>query len=91
MPNITIYTSRLCGYCTMAKKLLDRKGASYTEIDVDSKPGLRQELIEKSRRRTVPQIYIGDFHVGGFDDLRALELNDELDALLAGTSPTTKP
>lgn len=86
MPTITIYTSRLCGYCTMAKKLLERKGASYTEIDVDSKPGLRQELIARSKRRTVPQIYIGDFHVGGFDDLRALELSHELDKLLKTVS-----
>lgn len=82
MPNVTIYTSRLCGYCTMAKKLLERKSVAYQEIDVDSRPGLRQELIEKSGRRTVPQIYIGDFHVGGFDDLRALELNQQLDGLL---------
>ncbi len=82
MPEIIIYTSRLCPYCTMAKKLLDRKGAKYTEIDVDSKPGLRQELIEKSRRRTVPQIYIGDMHVGGFDDLHALDMKKQLDPLL---------
>ncbi len=91
MPTITVYTSRLCGYCTMAKKLLERKGAAYTEIDVDSKPGLRQELIAKSQRRTVPQIYIGDFHVGGFDDLRALELNDELDALLNADPEIAQP
>lgn len=84
MPNVIIYTSRLCGYCTMAKKLLERKAVAYQEIDVDSRPGLRQELIEKSGRRTVPQIYIGDYHVGGFDDLRALELNQQLDALLQG-------
>lgn len=82
MPNVIIYTSRLCGYCTMAKKLLASKGVSYSEIDVDSKPGLRQELIENTRRRTVPQIYIGDLHVGGFDDLRALDMQGELDGLL---------
>jgi glutaredoxin 3 len=75
----------------MAKKLLDRKGAAYTEIDVDSRPGLRQELMEKSQRRTVPQIYIGDFHVGGFDDLRALDLSDELDALLHAGSEIAPP
>lgn len=83
MPEIIIYTARLCPYCTMAKRLLDRKGASYQEIDVDSEPGLRQTLIEKSKRRTVPQIYIGDYHVGGFDDLQALEMKKELDPLLA--------
>ncbi len=66
----------------MAKRLLDKKGASYTEINVDSKPGLREEMMQKTRRRTVPQIYIGDLHVGGFDDLYALEQQKKLDALL---------
>ncbi len=83
MPEIIVYTSRLCPYCTMAKKLLDRKGAAFSEIDVDSKPGLRQELMDKSKRRTVPQIYIGDRHIGGFDDLQALDNRGELDPLLA--------
>jgi glutaredoxin 3 len=67
----------------MAKRLLERKGARYTEIDIDSRPGLRQEVMEKTQRRTVPQIYIGDFHVGGFDDLNALDRENKLDALLA--------
>lgn len=84
MPEIIVYTARLCPYCTMAKKLLERKGADYTEIDVDSEPGLRQEIMQKTQRRTVPQIYIGDFHVGGFDDLNALDRANKLDALLAG-------
>lgn len=84
MPEIVIYTSRSCPYCTMAKRLLERKGARYNEIDVDSRPGLREELMEKSRRRTVPQIYIGDFHVGGFDDLHALDMKQQLDPLLQG-------
>lgn len=66
----------------MAKRLLEQKGARYTEINVDSKPGLRQELMEKTKRRTVPQIYIGDRHIGGFDDLYALDKNEELDPLL---------
>jgi glutaredoxin 3 len=82
MPQIIIYTARLCPYCTMAKKLLERKGAAYTEINVDSEPGLRQEMMEKTGRRTVPQIYIGDLHVGGFDDLQALESKKQLDPLL---------
>lgn len=82
MPEIIIYTAKLCPYCTMAKRLFDKKGASYTEIDVDSEPGLRQEVMEKTRRRTVPQIYIGDRHVGGFDDLYALDVGRELDPLL---------
>jgi len=82
MPEIIIYTGRLCPFCTMAKRLLDRKGVSYTEIDVDSEPGLRQQLMEKTQRRTVPQIYIGNLHVGGFDDLQALDAKKELDPLL---------
>ncbi len=83
MPEILIYTANLCPYCTMAKKLLDKKNAAYAEINVDSKPGLRQEMMEKTRRRTVPQIYIGALHVGDFDDLYALEMKNELDGLLA--------
>lgn len=82
MPEIVIYTGRLCPYCTMAKRLFDRKGVSYTEIDVDSEPGLRQELMQKTQRRTVPQIYIGERHIGGFDDLHALDMRQELDPLL---------
>jgi glutaredoxin 3 len=82
MPEIIIYTGRLCPYCTMAKRLLDRKGVSYSEIDVDSEPNLRQQLMEKTKRRTVPQIYIGDRHIGGFDDLQALDMQKQLDPLL---------
>lgn len=84
MPEIIIYSSNLCPYCTMAKKLLDKKGVSYTEINVDSQPGLREEMVKKTHRRTVPQIFIGDYHVGGFDDLRALDMKNELNPLLAG-------
>lgn len=82
MPEIIIYTAARCPYCTMAKRLFERKGASYTEIDIDSKPGLREDVMEKTRRRTVPQIYIGDRHIGGFDDLQALDMQKQLDALL---------
>lgn len=88
MPDVIIYTSRLCGYCTMAKKLLERKAVAYQEIDVDSRSDLRQELIAKTGRRTVPQIFIGEYHVGGFDDLHALELNQKLDPLLQGDQPS---
>ncbi len=83
MAKILIYSANLCPYCTMAKRLLDSKGAKYSEINVDSKPGLREEMMQKTRRRTVPQIYIGDLHVGGFDDLYSLEKENKLDALLA--------
>ncbi len=82
MSEIVIYTGRFCPYCTMAKRLLDRKGVAYTEIDVDSKPELRQEMMLKTQRRTIPQIFIGERHIGGFDDLQALDMKKELDPLL---------
>ncbi len=82
MPEIIIYTAGFCPYCTMAKRLLDKKGVTYTEINVDAEPGLRQAMMEKTQRRTVPQIYIGTTHIGGFDDLYALELQKQLDPLL---------
>ena len=83
MSEILIYTANLCPYCIMAKRLLDKKGVSYTEINVDAESGLREEMMRKTKRRTVPQIYIGDFHVGGFDDLYALDQQNKLDLLLA--------
>lgn len=85
MPEILIYTTNICPYCIMAKRLLDKKGASYTEINVDAQTGLREEMMRKTKRRTVPQIYIGDLHVGGFDDLYALEHQNKLDILLGLT------
>lgn len=83
MPEILIYTAKLCPYCTMAKRLLDKKGAHYTEINVDAEPGLRLEMMQKTKRRTVPQIFIDSFHVGGFDELYALDQQKKLDPLLA--------
>lgn len=82
MPEILIYTTHICPYCIMAKRLLDKKGAIYTEINVDAKLELREDMMRKTKRRTVPQIYIGEFHVGGFDELYALEQQQKLDALL---------
>ncbi len=82
MPEILIYTTRICPYCIMAKRLLEQKGAHYTEINVDANPGLREEMEQKSRRRTVPQIFIGERHIGGFDELYALDKQQGLDPLL---------
>jgi len=82
-PAITLYESRLCGYCRAAKKLLERKEWEYTSVVVDGRDDLWQELRRKSGRDTVPQIWIGDTHVGGFDDLMELEQGGELDALYA--------
>jgi len=83
MSEILIYTSTSCPYCTMAKRLLDKKKVRYKEVNVDSRPGLREEMQQKTQRRTVPQIYIGEFHVGGFDDLVLLDRQQQLDPLLA--------
>jgi len=83
MVSIVMYTQAVCPYCIMAKRLLSQKGQEWREIDVESDPALRDEMIERSGgRRTVPQIFIGDRHVGGFDDLAALETSGELDAVL---------
>ncbi|MDP1773648.1 MAG: glutaredoxin 3 [Methylobacter sp.] len=82
MPEILIYTTNICPYCMMAKRLLDKKGLTYTEVNVDAEPGLREEMMLKTNRRTVPQIYIGDYHVGGFDELHALDQQKKLDDLL---------
>jgi glutaredoxin 3 len=84
MPEIVIYTTNICPYCIMAKRLLDKKSAAYKEINVDRNPEMREEMMQRSKRRTVPQIFIGDRHIGGCDDLYALERSKQLDALLAG-------
>lgn len=87
---VTIYTTPWCGYCARAKALLTRKGVAFTEIDVEARRELREQMIARSGRRTVPQVFIGERHVGGSDDLAALEAAGELDALLAqaGVAPT---
>ncbi|APH73913.1 glutaredoxin 3 [Aquibium oceanicum] len=84
MQDVTIYTRAMCGYCSAAKRLLDRKGVQYTEHDASFSPDLRQEMMSRSGRSTFPQIFIGDTHVGGSDDLHALEANGRLDAMLQG-------
>lgn len=82
MPAITIYSKQNCPYCDMAKRLFESKGQSWTGIDIEAEPARRDEMIERSGRRTVPQIWIGERHVGGFDDLAALDRAGELDPLL---------
>lgn len=84
MPEIIIYTTHICPYCIMAKRLLDNKAVAYKEINVDRSPELREEMVQRSKRRTVPQIFVGDIHLGGCDELYALERKKQLDALLAG-------
>ena len=82
--SIVMYASPFCGYCGAAKRLLAGKGVEYTEIDVIAEPERRAEMMERSGRRTVPQIFIGEKHVGGYDDLKALDSTGELDQLLSG-------
>ena len=83
-PKIEMYTTSWCGYCERARALLQRKGAGYTELSVEGDSARRAEMIERSGRRTVPQIFIGTLHVGGSDELAELEQRGALDALLAG-------
>jgi len=83
MPDITMYCTGVCPYCTMAERLLESKGVAVTtKIRVDLEPEKRDQMIEKTGRRTVPQIYIDDHHVGGFDDLSALDKAGKLDPML---------
>jgi thioredoxin reductase (NADPH) len=82
MVPILLYTKPSCPYCTMARRLLQSKGQTWQEIDVEAEPRRREEMIERTGRRTVPQIFIGDRHIGGFDELAALEDRGELDPLL---------
>jgi glutaredoxin 3 len=85
MSTVEIYTTPLCGYCHAAKRLLTSKGASFTEIDVSRDPDLRATMTRRADgRRTVPQIFIAGQHVGGCDDLYALDQSGRLDPLLAG-------
>lgn len=85
MRPVEIYTTPICPYCAMAKHLLQKKGVAYTEIDVSRDPGLRATMTRRANgRRTVPQIFIGETHVGGCDDLHDLDHAGKLDPLLAG-------
>lgn len=85
MAEVIMYATQWCPYCQAARQLLKAKGVSFTEIDVNDDPRLRAEMMQKAGgRHTVPQIFINGLHVGGFDDLSALERRGRLDPLLAG-------
>ena len=87
-PRVIVYSTPFCGYCSAAKRLLTAKGADITEIDVMFESQRRDEMIERSGgRRTVPQIFIDGRHIGGYDDLSALDKTGELDRLLAAPAP----
>jgi glutaredoxin 3 len=88
MPDVIVYSSPFCPYCYMAKKLLTQKGVNFEEIDVVAEPSRREEMRQRAGgRNTVPQIFIGATHVGGNDDLQALDRAGRLDPLLAETAP----
>ncbi len=86
MATVVIYSSAHCPYCVMAKRLLEQKGVNYTEIRVDLEPEKRQEMIQKSQRRTVPQIFINGESIGGYTDLVAIYQANRLDSLLSQPS-----
>lgn len=82
VPPVLMYATDRCGYCAAARVLLADRQVSFAEINVDHTPGARDEMINRSGRRTVPQIFFGDHHIGGYDDLAALERSGELDQLI---------
>jgi glutaredoxin 3 len=87
MATVEIYTTPMCPYCARAKRLLDRKGVAYSEVDLWQEPGRREEMLKRADgRRTVPQIFIDGRGVGGSDELHALEARGELDRLLGATA-----
>jgi glutaredoxin 3 len=80
-----MYTTAICPYCVRAKYLLDNKGVSFEEIRIDHNPEIMREMMQRSNRHTVPQIFIDNFHVGGYDDLASLEMAGRLDEMLGIT------
>ena len=83
MKNITMYSGPMCNFCEAAKRLFSRNNLKYQEIDISSKEGLRDEMIKKANgKRTIPQIFFDNLHIGGYQELRALEKNGELNNLL---------
>lgn len=80
--DVVMYSTRFCPYCVRARQLLDSKHIVFTDIGVDAEPELRREMMQRSGRHTVPQIWIGEQHIGGYDDLAMLEMRGQLDELL---------
>ncbi|MBL4762598.1 MAG: glutaredoxin 3 [Gammaproteobacteria bacterium] len=90
MANVTLYTGAHCPYCVWAKRLLDEKAVAYEEIRVDEDREALVLMVEKSNRHSIPQIFIGDYHVGGYDELAALDREKKLDALLNDACANTE-
>lgn len=83
-PKVVIYTTAFCPYCVWARRLLDGKNVSYEDIRIDQFPERRPEMESRSKRTSVPQIFIGELHIGGFDDMSALDNAGRLDPILSG-------
>ncbi|MDH5823783.1 glutaredoxin 3 [Luteimonas sp. RD2P54] len=83
-PEITLYTSAVCGYCVAAKNFLRSRGLAWNEVRIDLDPDARQRMVARTRRTSVPQIFVGETHVGGYDDMMALHRAGGFDRLLAG-------
>ena len=83
-PKITIYSTQVCPYCVAAKNFLKSKGAEWNEVRIDLDPAEREKMVAMTRRTSVPQIFIGEVHVGGYDDMMALHREGKLEPLLAG-------
>ncbi len=87
-PQITLYTSAVCGYCVAAKNFLKSRNLAWTEVRIDTDPAERQKMVALAKRTSVPQIFVGDVHVGGYDDLMALHRSGGFEPLLSvGTEP----
>tara|TARA_R110002072_G_scaffold112331_1_gene241291 strand:+ start:2448 stop:2717 length:270 start_codon:yes stop_codon:yes gene_type:complete len=82
MPEVIMYSSQYCPFCFRAKSIFQQKSVTFKELDVDANPQLRKEMMEKSGQRTVPQIWVGELHIGGCDDLMTIQRSGELDELL---------
>jgi len=83
-PEITIYTSAICGYCVAAKNFLKSRGLGWKEVRIDTDPDQREKMVAMTRRTSVPQIFVGDTHVGGYDEMMAMHRAGKLEALLSG-------
>lgn len=82
MPAVTVYTGSFCGYCLQVTSLLERRGIPYAEVNVEDEPGLREKLLARSGRRTLPQVFVGERYIGGADEIRALDASGGLNQLM---------
>ena len=86
-PEITVYTSAICGYCAAAKQFLKSRGLAWREVRIDIDPAARERMVAAAKRTSVPQIFVGEVHVGGYDDMIALHRDGRFESLLRGAQP----